>query len=133
MSRILAVDYGSKRTGLAISDPLNQYAIPLEIIESTRTYPHIKQLLLNENIQTVVIGLAVPMSGRPNQQVTSTINIANRIRNLGVEVVFEDEHLTSEAALQIQHGQPSLNKTFIDDIAASVILQQYINSKKTDL
>ena len=129
MSRILGIDYGAKRTGLAISDPSNQYAIPLDVIKSTRTYPHIKQLLLDEDIQTVVIGLAIPISGKRNEQVASTMRIANRIRKLGVEVVLEDEHLTSETATQIMNTQITSKQLPIDDIAASIILQQYLNSK----
>ena len=132
MNRILGIDYGTKRTGLAISDPLNQYAIPLDVINSNRTYPHVKQLLAEEDIQIVVIGLAIPMSGKSNNQVASTIRIANRIRKLGVQVVFEDEHLTSEAATQILKKQRASKKTPVDDVAASVILQQYLNSRNLD-
>ena len=132
MSRILGIDYGAKRTGLAISDPLNKYAIPLDVINSTRTYPHIKQLLLDEDIRTIIIGLAMPISGKPNTQVRSTIRIADRIRKLGVDVVFESEHLTSEAASDIVRRQVARSGLPIDDIAASVILQQYLNSKNSD-
>ena len=132
MSRILGIDYGAKRTGLAISDPLNKYAIPLDVISSTRTYPHVKQLLLDEDIHTIIIGLAMPMSGTPNAQVTSTVRIAERIRKLGVDVLFEIEHLTSEAANDMVRGQVARSGVPIDDIAASVILQQYLNSKNSD-
>ena len=127
MSRILGIDYGAKRTGLAISDPSNKYAIPLDVINSTRTYPHIKQLLLDEDIRTIIIGLAMPISGKPNTQVRSTIRIADRIRKLGVDVVFESEHLTSEAANDMVRRQVAQSGVPIDDIAASLILQQYLN------
>ena len=133
MSRILGIDYGAKRTGLAISDPLNKYAIPLDVINSTRTYPHIKQLILDEDIRTIIIGLAMPISGKPNTQVRSTIRIADRIRKLGVDVVFESEHLTSEAANDMVRRQVTQSGVPIDDIAASLILQQYLNSKNSDL
>ena len=133
MSRILGIDYGAKRTGLAISDPLNKYAIPLDVINSTRTYPHIKQLLLDEDIRTIIIGLAMPISGKPNTQVRSTIRIADRIRKLGVDVVLESEHLTSEAANDMVRRQVTQSGVPIDDIAASLILQQYLNSKNSDL
>jgi putative Holliday junction resolvase len=133
VSRILGIDYGAKRTGLAISDPLNKYAIPLDVINSTRTYPHIKQLLLDEDIRTIIIGLAMPISGKPNTQVRSTIRIADRIRKLGVDVVFESEHLTSEAANDMVRRQVIQSGVPIDDIAASLILQQYLNSKNSDL
>jgi putative Holliday junction resolvase len=132
VSRILGIDYGAKRTGLAISDPLNKYAIPLDVINSTRTYPHIKQLLLDEDIRTIIIGLAMPISGKPNAQVRSTVRIADRIRKLGVDVVFESEHLTSEAANDMVRRQVARSGVPIDDIAASVILQQYLNSKNSD-
>ena len=132
MSRILGIDYGAKRTGLAISDPLNKYAIPLDVISSARTYPHVKQLLLDEDIHTIIIGLAMPMSGKPNAQVTSTVRIAERIRKLGVDVLFESEHLTSEAANDIVRRQVARSGVPNDDIAASVILQQYLNSKNSD-
>ena len=133
MSRILGIDYGAKRTGLAISDPSNKYAIPLDVINSTRTYPHIKQLLLDEDIRTIIIGLAMPISGKPNTQVRSTIRIADRIRKLGVDVVLESEHLTSEAANDMVRRQVAQSGVPIDDIAASLILQQYLNSKNSDL
>ena len=133
MSRILGIDYGAKRTGLAISDPLNKYAIPLDVINSTRTYPHVKQLLLDEDIRTIIVGLAMPISGKPNTQVRSTIRIADRIRKLGVDVVFESEHLTSEAANDMVRRQVTQSGVPIDDIAASLILQQYLNSKNSDL
>ncbi len=133
MSRILGIDYGAKRTGLAISDPSNKYAIPLDVINSTRTYPHIKQLLLDEDIHTVIIGLAMPMSGKLNTQVTSTMRIADRIRKLGVDVVLESEHLTSEAAHDMVRGQVARSDVRIDDVAAAVILQQYLNSKNSGL
>ena len=133
MSRILGIDYGAKRTGLAISDPLNKYAIPLDVINSTRTYPHIKQLLLDEDIRTIIIGLAMPISGKPNAQVRSTMRIADRIRKLGVDVVLESEHLTSEAANDMVRRQVTQSGVPIDDIAASLILQQYLNSKNSDL
>ena len=133
MSRILGIDYGAKRTGLAISDPLNKYAIPLDVINSTRTYPHIKQLLLDEDIRTIIIGLAMPISGKPNTQVRSTMRIADRIRKLGVDVVLESEHLTSEAANDMVRRQVAQSGVPIDDIAASLILQQYLNSKNSDL
>ena len=133
MSRILGIDYGAKRTGLAISDPLNKYAIPLDVINRTRTYPHIKQLLLDEDIRTILIGLAMPISGKPNTQVRSTIRSADRIRKLGVDVVVESEHLTSEAANDMVRRQVTQSGVPIDDIAASLILQQYLNSKNSDL
>ena len=133
MSRILGIDYGAKRTGLAISDPSNKYAIPLDVINSTRTYPHIKQLLLDEDIRTIIIGLAMPISGKPNAQVRSTMRIADRIRKLDVDVVFESEHLTSEAANDMVRRQVTQSGVPIDDIAASLILQQYLNSKNSDL
>ena len=99
MSRILGIDYGAKRTGLAISDTLNKDAIPLDVISSPRT---------------------------------STVRIAERIRKLGVDVLFESEHLTSEAASDIVRRQVARSGVPIDDIAASVILQQYLNSKNSD-
>ena len=133
MSRILGIDYGAKRTGLAISDPSNKYAIPLDVINSTRTYPHIKQLLLDEDIRTIIIGLAMPISGKPYAQVRSSMRIADRIRKLGVDVVFESEHLTSEAASDMVRRQVARSGVPIDDVAASLILQQYLNSKNSDL
>ena len=125
MTRILGIDYGLKFVGLAISDPSNRYSLPLEVISASVVFPHVKNLLANEKISTVVIGLAQTSSGQETKVTRQARRLGDRLTTLGVEVVFENEELTTFAAKRSQLGVPKVR--FDDHLAASLILQQYLS------
>ena len=122
MTRILGIDYGLKFVGLAISDPSNQYSLPLEVISASVAFPHVRNLLSSEEISTVVIGLSQTSNGHETKVTRLARRLGDRLTTLGVEVVFENEQLTTFAAKRSQLG---VSKTRFDDhLAASLILQQ---------
>ena len=125
MTRILGIDYGLKFVGLAISDPSNQYSLPLEVISASVVFPHIRNLLSSEKISTIVIGLAQTPSGDETKVTRESRRLGARLTTLGVEVVFENEQLTTFAAKNLQLG--ATKTRFDDHLAASLILQQYLS------
>jgi len=98
MNRVLGIDYGLKFVGLAISDPSNQYSLPLEVIPASVAFPHVRNLLSYENISTVVIGLAQTPSGQETSVTKEARRLGDRLMRLGVKIVFEDEQLSTFAA-----------------------------------
>ena len=125
INRILGIDYGLKFVGLAISDPSNQYSLPLEVIPASVAFPHVRNLLSYENISTVVIGLAQTPSGQETSVTKQARRLGDRLKRLGVKIVFEDEQLSTFAAKRSLPGLPK--SRFDDHLAASVILQQYLS------
>ena len=133
--RILAVDLGTKRIGLAITDPLNIIAQPFKTIE----FKGLKSLsitfnnLISEmNIGTIVFGLPVTLSGNESKKTKEVRELVSKIRELidsSIKFEFEDEALTSVQAHNIIHQmgkKPSKNKALVDQIAAQRILQSYM-------
>ena len=125
MNRILGIDFGEKFVGLAISDPSQKYSLPLEVIDTSVVFPHVRKLISYEAISTIVIGLAITPSGHESEVTKRARRLGNRLITLGVKIVFENEELTTFAAKKSQQGIP--NAKFDDHLAASLILQQYLN------
>lgn len=123
--RWLGVDAGEVRVGLAISDPDGRYAIPLEVVPADAAFPAIRAVVVREGISGVVVGLARLPSGDEGDAARMARRLGERLRKaLDVPVEYEDETLTSHAAEQaVGRGRPS------DDVAASIILQQYLDRR----
>ena len=125
MNRVLGIDFGEKFVGLAISDPTRKYSLPLEVISTSATFPHVRHLISFEEISTVVIGLALTPNGHGTNVTKGARRLADRLTKLGVKIVFENEELSTFAAKQSQQGITSAKLD--DHLAASIILQQYLN------
>ena len=125
MNRVLGIDFGEKFVGLAISDPSKKYSLPLEVIHTSVVFPHVRNLISCEAISTIVIGLAITSSGHESAVTKRARQLGNRLTKLGVKIVFENEELTTFAAKKSQQGIRNAN--FDDHLAASLILQQYLN------
>ncbi len=133
--RILAVDLGTKRVGLAITDPLNIIAQAYDTVpfESTELFSNrLNELIQLKNIGTVVFGLPITMKGLESKKTKEVREIVEKIKLVlpeDIDVDFEDESLTSkeaEAIIRQMGKQPFKNKALIDQIAAQRILQQYM-------
>lgn len=134
--RILAIDYGQKRIGLAVSDPLGRFAVGLPTLERTRKtdlWTPLAALRDQYGIHTVVVGLPRNMDGSEGP-------MAHKVRafgamlsaQLGCEVTYLDERLTSALAEQTLRAQgiaPSRQKGLVDQAAAARILQDYLDSR----
>ncbi|MBV8707780.1 MAG: Holliday junction resolvase RuvX [Acidobacteriaceae bacterium] len=131
--RILALDVGKKRIGLAVSDELGITAQGLETLQRTRIREDLEQLReisSRWNVQTLLIGRPLHMSGAESQQSNYTEEFAQRLgRHLQLPLVFWDERLTSaEAERMIRDSGATVNpkKGTVDRLAAVLLLQSYL-------
>ena len=137
MARILSIDYGQKRTGIAVTDDFQIIASGLTTIPSLDIIPFLKTYFSKENVETVIIGEPKQMNGLPSE--SSEIiekfiaQFHTEFPNMKMERV--DERFTSKMAFQtiIDSGlkkKQRQNKGLIDEIAATILLQDYLNYKK---
>ena len=138
--RILGVDLGKKRVGLAITDPLNIITSPFKTLEyksKRQLVEDLKEIINEKEIGTIVFGLPTTLSGTDSQKTTETRKLVNFVRNQlpdDILIEFEDEALTTVEAHDIMHQmgkKPSKNRDIVDQIAAQCILKAYQNHKRT--
>ena len=139
--RLLGLDYGSKTVGVAVSDPLGYTAQPLETItrkeenKLRRTLARIEQLVKEYQIEKIILGLPINMDGSAGERAELALAFKAMLeRRTGLEIIMQDERLTTVAADEIlqECGMPKeKRKTVIDQVAAGLILQDFMdNSKK---
>jgi len=141
--RVLGLDYGSKTVGVAISDPLMITAQGLEIIRRERpakirqTLARIEEIISEYGVKEVVLGLPKNMNGTEGERVEKTREFGDSIeRRTGLPVIYWDERLTTVAAdramieMEIRRED---RKEYVDEIAAMLILQGYLESKRGTL
>jgi putative Holliday junction resolvase len=138
--RVLGIDYGDRNIGLALSDVLRLTAQPLDTYRLTgrddedRTY--FKDLVLKHAISEIVVGLPLRMDGTAGSRVEKTRGFAKWIEAaVRVPVIFWDERLTTHQALMVVHEQKvglKAKKSVINQISAAIILQGYLDSKRSD-
>jgi putative holliday junction resolvase len=135
MARILAIDYGGKRTGLAVTDPLQIIATGLTTIESKELVPFLKKYLQQEEVELIIIGLPVNWD---ESDTHGTPLVKGAIKKIEKEFPLVplktvDERYTSKMAkdAMLQMGMKKKdrrNKAYVDEIAATIILQEYLQS-----
>jgi putative Holliday junction resolvase len=136
--RILGVDYGSKRIGIAISDPLNIIARGLKVLSnSPHALTEIKCLALEYEVELIVVGMPLNLKGERGQKGDEVTLFVNEIKNAtGLEIVEWDERFSSHTAHQTLREmgvkkRQRQSKEKIDEMAAAIILQGYLDSQKT--
>jgi putative Holliday junction resolvase len=137
--RILAIDPGDKNIGLAISDPTGTIANPLTIIRHVSRpidAASIAELARENGVGKIILGQSFDLNGKPNFQGRKAARLAASIRtqtNIPVEL-WDEAYSTQEArSARITLGSPrSRRKGHLDELAATVILQSYLNSKLSD-
>lgn len=134
MGRFLAIDYGSKRVGLAISDPTKKIAKAYKTItnDSLDALLHcIKNEIKKNSVEKIILGLPIGMNGKNTSQTELVLKFNDMLKNfLSIPVVLEDERLTSlhaKKSLVFQGFKTTSNKENIDSTAAALLLQNYIN------
>jgi len=138
--RLMGLDFGSKTVGVALSDPTGLIASPLEIIERERedklrkTFSRIEELIEEYKVTKIVLGLPLNMDSSEGERVKKTQEFKEALeRRTGLEIVFWDERLSTVEAHDImtEAGVKGIDrKKFVDKIAASIILQGYMDSQK---
>jgi len=129
--RILAIDPGQKRVGLAVSDELGVTAQGLDTFEiggAVKLIDHLRELISRHGVRTVIVGLPLSMSGEDIEGSARSRALAGEIRErLGVEAVLADERMTSREAERVLAGSDRKSgKKDIDRLAAVLLLQSYL-------
>lgn len=135
MGRILSLDIGRKRTGVAVTDPLKIIANGLTTIPTHTIFDFLTAYFEKENVELLVVGYPVQMNNTPSEAVTYVIPVLNRLKKVFPQLKVElvDERFTSKLAMQamIDGGMKKKdrqNKATVDTISATIILQSYLES-----
>ncbi len=137
MERLIGIDYGRKRVGVAVSDPLGIFASPLETVPSAKIIDYLKKYTESESVVRFVVGYPVNMNGKPSEAAADVdIFLKQLSRHFpAVPVSLEDERFTSVLAhrAMIDGGMKysdRRDKNSVDRISAALILQSYLDKKK---
>ncbi|HWR74796.1 MAG TPA: Holliday junction resolvase RuvX [Bacteroidales bacterium] len=138
MGRVLAIDYGRKRCGLAVTDPQRIIASPLTTVPTGQLETFLKEYIPRENVTEVVIGYPVTVNNLPSESVKYIDPFIARFRKLfpGMTLHRADERFTSQMAMRtmIDGGVKKSgrrDKAMIDRISASIILQSWMSREET--
>ena len=137
MARILSIDYGKKRTGLAVTDPLQMIANALTTVETAQLFDFIADYLSKEQVERIVVGYPKQTNGEDSENMRRITPFVNRLRKLYPNIVVElyDERFTSVLAhrAMIESGisrKARQDKALVDKISATIILQDYMETLK---
>jgi len=121
--RILGIDYGSKRVGVAVSDEGRQFALPVSVVTNTATLlEEIEKIAIDNESREIVMGESRNYRGEPNEILLDSLEFKKKLEKNGFTVYFEPEFMTSIQAERWQ-GKTEL----IDASAAAIILQSYLD------
>ncbi len=136
MPRLLAIDYGIKRTGIAVTDELQLIASGLATVATSELLPFLSTYFTTENVSKVLVGEPKQMNGLPSESAPLINDFVARFQKQFPEIPVErvDERFTSKMAFQtlIDSGlkkKQRQNKGLIDEIAATILLQDYLTRK----
>ncbi|MEI8224484.1 MAG: Holliday junction resolvase RuvX [Bacteroidota bacterium] len=136
MGRILAIDYGTKRIGLAVTDPLQIFASPLNTVSPNEFDNFISGYLKTEEVEAFVIGYPVQMNNQPSESVKYINPFIKKLKKAFPEkhIHLVDERFTSQMALRtmIDGGvkkRDRQDKSMVDKISASIILQSFLDNR----
>ncbi|TVZ50919.1 Holliday junction resolvase RuvX [Dokdonia sp. Hel_I_53] len=136
MSRIIAIDYGTKRTGIAVTDELQMIASGLTTVATKDLMKFLKEFFKNENVSTLILGEPKRMSGEPSEVEKDILRFRESVEKAhpNLEIIRQDERFTSKMAFQtmIDSGlgkKKRQNKALVDEISATIILQDYLYNK----
>ncbi len=134
MNRIIALDFGVKRTGVAVTDPMQIIASGLETVETALLIPYLKKYMETEPVSTIVLGEPRQMDHKPSESEVHILALIPKLMTAfpGILIERQDERFTSKMAVQamIAGGMKKKKrqeKGMIDQISATIILQAYLN------
>lgn len=137
MGRILALDYGRKRTGVAVSDTLQIIANGLTTVPSHELLDFLQKYTAKETVERIIIGLPKQMSGELSESMNYIEPFVRRLRKVMPDMPIEyvDERFTSVLAhrAMLDGGlkkKERQNKALVDEISATIILQSYLETKR---
>ena len=137
MARILSIDYGKKRTGLAVTDPLQIIAGGLATVSTSELFDYLVQYVSREDVALIVIGEPRQTNGQPSENLPRVQQFVNRWRKAmpHIPIEFFDERFTSVLAhrAMIDGGlrkKARQDKSLVDEISATIILEDYMRYRK---
>ena len=135
--RILGIDFGKKRVGIAVSDPLGLTAQPFDVLENNkRLISMIKEICKEKEVSLIVIGLPKSLSGELNTSARDAIYFSEKLKaGIDIPVEMYDERFSTSLVQQAfrQTGvSEKKGRSVIDKMAAAIILSDYLNRKKNE-
>lgn len=135
MPRILAIDLGTKRTGIAVTDPLKMLANPLETIDTAILIDYLRSYCAKENVDTLVLGLPTRLNGQDNEMTPKVMALKSVLEKTFPTLKLEliDERFTSKMAMQSMIAMGTKKKDRrekagnLDKMSAAIILQSYLD------
>lgn len=135
--RLMGIDYGDARIGIAFSDLLQMFSNPHSIYQTKgqeEDIQYLADLAKQNSVETIVVGLPFCMDGSNNERTEKTKLFGEKLSQIsGIKVVYEDERLSSYEAEEILRKNkvaPKDRKKHLDKLAAAIILQSYLNCRK---
>ena len=135
MGKILAIDYGKKRIGIAISDSKKRIAFPLKTIENKEIFLYLKEIIQSEKIEAIVLGEPKALKNKENILFLEVINFRKKIISLfSLPVHLVDERFSSKIASKIIldaniKKMKRRDKSLLDKVSASLILETFLKKK----
>ena len=134
MGRILAIDYGGKRTGIAVTDPLKIIASPLQTVPTAEVFEFIKKYITQEDVELIIVGYPEYNKGEITPWQEKIINFAKeleRLTNLRVEL-FDESYTSKLASMAMVEGNMKKKnrqkKENLDKLSATILLQDYLKT-----
>lgn len=137
MSRVLAIDYGRKRTGIAVSDPLQIIASGLTTVPTHQLMDFLLNYIKQEQVECIIIGHPKQLNNEDSENMKNIVPFINRLKKIlpDMPVQLVDERFTSVLAHQTMLAgglkkKDRQNKALVDEISATIILQSYLESRR---
>lgn len=136
MARILAIDYGKRRTGLAVTDELQLIAGGLTTVETNKLLDYLLDYVKREPVEKIIVGLPKQMNNMPSENMARIEPFVNRLRKLvDIPIEYYDERFTSQLAQKaiLASGKGRMarrDKALVDEVSATIILQSYMESRR---
>ena len=137
MARILSLDYGKKRTGVAVTDPLQIIASGLTTVDTQQLFDFLKDYISKEVVEKIIIGLPYQLDGSPTDATASVLHCIRLLKNSfpTIPVVSVDEQFSSKMASRAMldmglKKKDRQKKGLVDEIAATLLLQEYMQANQ---
>lgn len=135
MARVLSIDYGKKRTGIAVTDSLQIIASGLVTVATSTLYDFLVDYIQKEEVERIIIGKPIQPNGQPSENLARVEQFVNRWRNhQTIPIEYYDERFTSVLAHRTMidaglHKKARQNKELVDQISATIILQDWLKRR----
>ena len=137
LARILSIDFGRKRTGIAVTDPLQIIAGGLVTVVTSELFDWLKAYVVREEVERIVIGKPMQTNGMPSENLPRVEQFVNRWRKAmpSIPIEYYDERFTSVLAHQTMldaglKKKARQNKALVDEISATIILRDYLEARR---